>query len=97
MFRVPYRRSPISQGRRAHRAEAIELVNNDIVLTVTLERHRRRRIHSTLTRLSLLRRERLLKGVYLFLFPYVDLVLRRGRVHEIQLPVVLHGGDGVLR
>src|SRR5581483_8886585 len=87
---------PISQRRRAHRTKAIELLSDNLVRTMTLKCYGWRRVHTLLSRLSLLRREGLLKGVHLLLFPNIDLVFRRGGIHVIQFPFVLHGGDAVL-
>ena len=66
---------PISHGRRAHGAKPIEFLSEDLVRTMALKCHRRRWIHGVLSRLSLLRRDRLLDGVHMCLFPNVDLVL----------------------
>src|SRR5437868_13648962 len=95
---------PISQGRRAHRTKAIELINFDVVRPRSLVCHRRGWVHQLLTRLTrlarwlagLLRCERRLIGVELLLFPDVDLVLCCGGKHVIQLSVILHRRDPVL-
>src|SRR5438874_13383697 len=91
---------PIAHGVHAHRTKSTELLNFDVVGSGGLHcGHQRLSCHLRLALLShtswmaRLCCERLFIGVELLLSPDVDLVLRRGWIHIIQLSVVLKGRD----
>lgn len=88
---------PIAEGVNAHWAKTIKLLRDDLVRTVALERHGWRRVHALLSGLCLLRRVRLLRSVHVRLFPNVDFVVRRSRVHVIRFSMVLDRGNRALR
>jgi hypothetical protein len=91
----------VSQLHRAHRTEALELINFYVLWSGSLVRHRWSWIHHLSTRLRLpgclLRRKRSLVNAELLLPSDVDLILRRSGKHVEQFPVVLDSRHSVPR
>ena len=83
---------PISQRLHSHRAEAIELLNFDMVGSRCFFGDIRSSSHLLSTLLSHLPGlQRLLIRIELRLVPHVDLFLLRGRIDVVHFSVVLHG------